>query len=183
MKEFPLTLATVFHPERGAEHMGVLFRERALRALSNEPRIEPHFISRGSYSGHVNTIQGSVDGHRREFVENLLNSDYALCIKGDANASVRFYEALSLGRIPLFLDTACVLPLEDTIMYRDFCVFVDWQDVDRIGDVLIEFHRKLSPERFVAMQKQARSVYREHLRIDSFSRELSKKLKNRAVYS
>jgi len=182
-KELPIVLAALFDEKRGAERKGILFRERALRALSHEPRIEPHFTSRASYSGHVKTIQGSVAGNRKQFVDNLLGSDYALCVKGDANYSVRFYEALSLGRIPLFLDTACVLPLEDTVKYRDFCVFVDWRDADRIGDILVDFHRNLSPERFVEMQKEARSAYREHLRFDAFSRELAEKLKNRLTRS
>jgi hypothetical protein len=124
-------------------------------------------------------MQGSLADNRREFVENLLGSDYALCVKGDANASMRFYEALSVGRIPLFLDTACVLPLEDKINYRDFCVFVDWRDIDRIGDILADFHASLTPERFIAMQKKCREVYETYLRMDAFSGYLAAELQSR----
>lgn len=177
-KEFPITLATLFDEKRGAEHKGVLFRARALRALTKHMGIEAHFKTRATYSGHIKTIEGTVEDNRREFVENILNSDYALCVKGDANSSVRFYEALSLGRIPLFLDTACVLPLEDIIDYRDFCVFVDWRDADRIGDVLADFHAKISIEQFEGMQRKARSVYREYLRIDAFSHMLAIELRS-----
>lgn len=177
IKELPVTLSTLLDEKRGAEHKGILFRERALKALSSNARIEPHFKARATYSGHVKTIEGKVEDNRREFVENLLESDYALCVKGDANSSVRFYEALSLGRIPLFLDTSCILPLEDRINYRDFCVFVDWRDVDRIGDVLADFHANTSSQRFEEMQKKARTAYREYLRIDSFSKYLSAMLR------
>ncbi len=177
LKELPVTCAALFDGKRGAEHKGVLFRERALNALQKNTLIEPHFTARSSYSGHVATIQGSVADNRRQFVENLLGSDYALCVRGDANASVRFYEALSLGRIPLFLDTACVLPLEDKINYRDFCVFVDWRDTDRIGDALLKFHESVSPERFEEMQREARKAYAEYLRFDSFSKHLSAMLR------
>ena len=179
VKEIPITVGALFDSERGAEHKGILFRERALKALSKNSRVEGHFTARTSYSGHVKTIQGSVVDNRREFVENLLASDYALCVRGDANSSVRFYEALSLGRIPLFLDTACVLPLEDRINYRDFCVFVDWRDTDRIGDILADFHASLSPEKFEEMQRKARAAYREYLRMDSFSKHLADTLRKR----
>ena len=122
-------------------------------------------------------MQGSPADIRREFVENLLGADYALCVKGDANCSVRFYEALSLGRIPLFLNTACVLPLEDTINYRDFCMFVDWWDIEHIGDILADFHAKLSPEKFEDMQRKAREAYQKYLRMDAFSMQLARQLR------
>lgn len=172
-KEIPITFAALFDEKRGAEHKGILFRERALSSLSRSLQVESHLTRRASYSGHVKTLQGNVADNRRAFVENLLGSDYALCVKGDANASVRFYEALSLGRIPLFLDTACVLPLEDKINYRDFCVFVDWREVDCIGDILADFHAKLSSEKFEDMQRKARETYASYLRLDKYSAQLA----------
>jgi hypothetical protein len=179
VKELPISLAALVNKKRGAEHKGILFREKTLAALAKNSRVEPHFIARATYSGHVKTMQGSVADTRREFVENLLGSDYALCVRGDANCSVRFYEALSLGRIPLFVDTACVLPLEDIINYRDFCVFVDWRDIDRIGGILADFHAKLSPEKFENMQHRAREVFTTYLRMDAFSKYLAEKLHDR----
>jgi len=179
LKELPVSLSAFVDEKRGAEHKGILFRERALKAIGKNPRINAHFKARASYSGHVKTIEGAVADNRREFIENLLGSDYALCVRGDANSSIRFYEALSLGRIPLFLDTACVLPLEDTLNYRDFCVFVDWRDTNRIGHILADFHAKLSPEQFEDMQRKARDAYRNYLRTDSFSHALAAQLRSR----
>lgn len=177
MKELPITCAALIRPERYAEHKGLLFRIKTLRALESCPRIKTQFTARATYSGNVGTLQGAVSDNRREYVENFLNSDYALCMKGDGNYSRRFYGALSLGRIPLFLDTACVLPLEDVLNYRDFCVFVDWRDADRIGEVLADFHAKLSPEQFKEMQKKAREAYEKYLRYDAFSAQLARKLR------
>ncbi|MSU74698.1 hypothetical protein EXS57_02885 [Candidatus Kaiserbacteria bacterium] len=176
-KELPITIASMTDENRGAEHKGILFREKALCTLSRCTRIESRFVTRATYSGHEKTIQGAVADNRTEFIDNLLGADYALCVKGDANASVRFYEALSLGRIPLFLDTACVLPLEDKINYRDFCVFIDWQDVDRIGDILANFHARISSEGFKDMQRKARDAYVSYLRLDKFSVQLAEVLR------
>ena len=50
---------------------------------------------------------------RTGYVENLVASDYVLCARGAGNFSYRLYETLSCGRIPVFVDTDCVLPHED----------------------------------------------------------------------
>ncbi len=179
IKELPTTLAALVDSKRGAEHKGLLFRARALRALARTKGIAPNFQARTTYSGHVKTISGNVQSHREEFVQNLRESDYALAVRGDANASVRFYEALSMGKIPVFLDTACVLPLEDRIKYEEFCLFVDWRDTDRIGDMLREFHSRLTPEHFRLMQEKARAAYKNYLRMDAFSKQLADVLRSR----
>lgn len=183
LKELPITLASFVDPRRHAEHKGLFFREQALQALREDERIDSHILARTSYSGHVATMQGTFEDNRREFVETLHGSDYALAVRGDANSSVRFYEALSLGRIPLFLDTACVLPLEDEINYRDFCVFVDHTDLPRIGDILVDFHAQISPEKFEDMQRKARASYEQFLRLDVFSHHLARELRTRLTSS
>lgn len=169
IKELPVTVSALVDPKRGAEHKGILFRARALRSLATSSKVHANITNRNSYSGHVKTMEGDVVDLRKQFVDALDGSDYALCVRGDANASVRFYEALSLGRIPVFLDTACVLPCEDKIDYRAFCVYVDWKDVDSIADVLARFHAHVSTEKFEDMQRRARDAYERYLRIDSFS--------------
>ena len=179
IKELPILTAALFDRKRFAEHKGIFFRQRALHALEASSRVETKFTARPTYSGHVATITGSVADNRAQFVDTLRTSDYALCVKGDANASVRFFEALSLGCIPLFVDTACVLPLEDRINYRDFCVYVDWRDLHRIGDIIADFHTKCTPERFKEMQMMARETYKTHLRMDAFSRDLAGLLRKR----
>jgi hypothetical protein len=179
IKELPITLASFVDPRRRAEHKGIYFREQALRALRENARVDSHILSRATYSGHAATLQGTFEDNRREFVETLHDSDYALAVRGDANSSVRFYEALSLGRIPLFLDTACVLPLEDRIDYREFCVFVGYADVARIGDVLADFHARISPGQFADMQRKARAAYEHFLRLDVFSHHLAAELRSR----
>lgn len=182
-KELPITLASLTDHKRHAEHKGIYFRKQALHALEADVRIDSHILARKSYSGHAATMQGTFEDNRREFVETLHGSDYALAVRGDANSSVRFYEALSLGRIPLFLDTACVLPLEDVINYREFCVFVDHTDVSRIGDILVDFHARVSPEQFEDMQRKARAAYEQFLRIDVFSHHLAERLRSRLTHS
>lgn len=179
IKEAPITAASLFDKKRYAEHKGLFFREKALNALTTHSGVDARIVARASYSGHARTMGRTFEDNRMQFVRNLNDADYALSVRGDANASVRFYEALSLGRIPLFLDTECVLPLEDRLNYRDFCVFVDYRDLPTIGDMLAEFHRRLSDEAFVMMQRKAREAFRDYLRMDAFSRHLADQLRTR----
>lgn len=166
----------LFKKQYAAFVPGVTLRKYALERLQAAPQVRGNFIVRSSYSGHKKTLQGDVQEIRQQFVTNLLESDYALNVKGNGNYSQRFYETLSLGRIPLFVDTECVLPLESSIDYRECCVFVDYNKLARIGEMLSEFHQQLEPERFVSMQKRAREIFEKFLRVDGFTKHLARNL-------
>lgn len=146
---------------------GIFCRNTAIRAL-RKGGIENRIIERTFYSLHRSGIPIDPKDLRLEYVENLRRCDLALCVRGDANASQRFYETLSASRVPLFLDTDSVLPLEEVISYDDFIIRVPSRDVTRIseyvhawsegrrGDVLNEYGRK------------ARHAYETYLRLDRY---------------
>lgn len=178
-KELPIRLLGLFIPKYRVYEKGVFWRERAIYALRNSSRVRTNFIVRDSYSGHVKTLSGDPERNRREFVKNILDSDYTLIVKGDANAATRFYETLSLGRIPVFIDTACVLPLEDCIDYKEFCVFIDYTDIERAPDILADFHERISPEDFIAMQREARYIFENFLQRERFPVHLAEILRRK----
>lgn len=177
VKEIPIRLLGLFNKKYHALEKGIFFRKKALDILNKSKLAKTNFIIRKFYSGHSQTIEGNFKNIRREFVENIIDSDYILCVKGDGNYSTRFYEALSLGRIPLFVDTESVLPLEDVINYKDFCVFVGFRDLPKIGKILADFHKNLTNEQFEEMQKKARIAFENYLRIDKFTKYLAGRLK------
>lgn len=158
---------------------GIVIRSLAIKYLDKTVGIKTNFILRKSYSGHIKTIDGDVKRYRTEFVNNIMDSDYTLCVKGSGNFSVRFYETLSLGRIPLVVDTDNVFPLEEKINYREFCLFVSYKNLDKIGKLLLDFHRSLSSNDFFNKQYRAREVFEKYLRIDSFTKYLAKEIKSR----
>ncbi len=178
IKELPLRFFALFSKRYNATKKGLFFRKRALNILKKSALIKTNFIIRKFFSGHAGTIQGDPRKIHQEFINNIISSDYILCVKGDGNYSIRFYETLSLGRIPLFVDTETVLPLEDVIDYKDFCVFVDYRDLSRIDKILEEFHKNLNDERFELMQKKARDAFENYLRIDKFTKYLIDRLSN-----
>ena len=65
-------------------------------------------------------------------------------MRGGGNYSLRLYETLCLGRIPLFINTDCVLPFENNIDWKELCLWVDENDLDRIGEIVLDFHSSIS---------------------------------------
>lgn len=155
-------------PEIRSEKKGLSFRMEALRVLQNSTLIKPNFLIRSSYSGHAQTIRMDPEKARSEYRENLLGSDVALVVKGDGNYSYRFYEALSLGRVPVLVDTQCVLPLEEEIRYEECVVRVDFREIGQLDRKIAEWWWGVDAGRFVVMQKRARQIFAEKLRIEAF---------------
>ncbi len=156
-----------------ARRKGLSFRRAAIASLRFHDTVRTNFIIRSSYSGHKNTINMDPEIARREYRDNMLQSDLALCVKGDGNFSYRFYEALSLGRIPLLINTDCVLPFADKIDYDAFILRVPFQDIAKLPERVGEWWKRLSDEGFVGMQKQAREVYERYLAVPAFLRKMT----------
>ncbi len=141
-------------------HMrGIFWRARALQILRNAG-IPLLVKERAFYSLHRASLTEDPAVVRKEYIENLREADLALCVRGDANASQRFYEALSAARLPLFLDTDCVLPLEEVIDYDRVMLRVHSHEIATL------------PARVRAWQGgkglAARNLYTEYLRLDRF---------------
>jgi hypothetical protein len=165
------------------DRMAHAARSRAILRLLRSPEVETRFLLRGE-SAFDNPIGaflpgGSVEAaaiRRREFVENIAGSDYVLCARGWANCSLRFYEALSLGRIPLLVDTESVLPWEGHIDWGRHCATVPEAEIGRIGRRLRAFHDPLADEGFEDLQRSCRDLFEHWLSPHGFFGNLPKLL-------
>ncbi len=176
IKELPMRLRSLISPRYRARKKGVFFRREAIRLLRSSDAVEANFIERPTFSASAHTMSGAPEDLRREFAENLLSSDYGLCIKGDANASVRLFETMALGRIPVILDTEMVLPFADVVDYTTFAFIVDFRNIKRLPELLAEFHTNLEDGEFVAMQECARAAYVRYFRVDALMPHILRKL-------
>lgn len=152
---------------------GIYWRRKALTALANSKLLKTNFIIRKSYSA-----QKDLAGAEKEYVENIINSDFVLCPKGNGNGSIRFFETLSLGRIPILINTDCILPLADKINYKDIVVSVDHDNLGCLEKRILEFYNSLSNEEFQNRQRLARRAF-ELLMPKAFFRETLNQLKSR----
>ena len=81
---------------------------------------------------------------------------------------MRFYESLCLGRIPLFIDTDCKLPFEDQINWSDICIWVDASELNRIGEIVIDFHHSMTNNQFIEKQVYCRELWVNYLSKEGF---------------
>lgn len=157
-------------------------RGRALRALRADPRVETEFVVRDSFFGG-SVSDGLIDYDamkraRREYVQTLVDCDYALAARGSetwgssaGNFSYRLYEVLSCGRVPLFVNTDCVLPFDWMLDWTAFTVFVDESELGEVANLLLDRHNALDDGSFDELQREARRIWVEYLSPHGFFRQ------------
>jgi hypothetical protein len=141
-------------------------RAQALEALSRSREVRTNFVLRRAwFDGNFDrgVERPRLEQTRREYVENIFGSDYVLCARGMGNYSIRFYETLSCGRIPVFVNTDCVLPFEEWIDWKSYCVWVEAHEVARAAEKVAEFHDGLSDAEFRDRQRACRQLWLDWL--------------------
>jgi len=138
-------------------------RRKSIDYLSSDNRVETNFIIRNQFWAGAIGNEEHMKSARCEFVNNIVQSDYILCARGAGNFSYRLYETLSLCRIPVFIDTDSVLPYEEFIDWKRYCVWVDEKEISHIAQKIVEFHNRLSPQYFVELQIACRKLWEEWL--------------------
>lgn len=153
------------------------YRARAIIGLQKSSKITPNFKLKSNFAfgpqglNTGNTQETNTD-FRKNFVENILESDYTLCIRGLGNNSIRFFETMCCGRIPIFVNTDSTLPFDKLIDWKSLCVWVEEKDIDRVGDIVEEFHRNISAEEFMALQKRLRKIWEDYLTPTGFFKSI-----------
>ena len=154
---------------------GLYYRRKAMSVLnaaqrSKKANIKTDFIVRSSYSGNIKSIPLDPAQARTEYVHNIIENDFTLAPKGDGNYSLRLYETLSLGRIPILIDTDTPLPLEDKIAYDDIILRVPHTDIGRLPEIIARTFTSWTPEQYNARQQKAREVFETYLYMPAFLR-------------
>jgi hypothetical protein len=96
------------------------YREGLINALQNDKYIKKNFILKKDFWGGDPHNSNLIDN----FIKNIQESHFTICNRGNGNYSMRFYQTLSLGRIPVLIDTDLIFPFEDKI---------DWNEIIIIG--------------------------------------------------
>jgi hypothetical protein len=161
-------------------HRHRYLRKYVLDLLQASPRVETNFLLRERFFSGAQTRNGKQEiwnhDHRQqsnhEYVENLLSSDYVACVRGIGNYSFRFYETMGSGRLPLFIDTDCVLPYDFIIDWSKEMCWVDIREVETIAQRLADYHDNLSPLAFEDHQLTMRYLWSKWLSPTGFFQNL-----------
>lgn len=144
-------------------HLGEDLRIKALKVAGNSECIKANFIIRTSsvFLGANSPEQRQKS--RQDYIDNLLNSDYILCCRGSGNFSFRVYETLSMGRIPVIIDTDSCFPYDFCVDWRRFAVWVSMKELDQLPQKIVEFHGQFSPQEFAQLQHSCRELWQSRL--------------------
>jgi len=127
-------------------------------------------VLRNSY-GAIKDLQDSHLEKRQEYLEFLSNSDVVVAPRGDTNQSMRFFEVLSAGRIPLFPDTKIQLPTTTQPFPERFLIKTGFHPED-IKDGVINFWASLNVAEYHSLQVEIRNYFVNYLEFNAFLRNL-----------
>lgn len=134
-------------------------RRYALHRLGEDSRIDTDYIIRSFFWAQGVNKKTAISDHYNNITRNM----FTLCSRGAGNHSMRLYEVLSMGRIPIQVDTDCVYPFEDKIDWSKHCVIVPEKYIHKIGDYVIDFYNSLSDAELLKMQIRNRKIWEKYL--------------------
>jgi len=107
-------------------------------AVLATPSLTTHIQRHKFFYGYEDESQPSTQALRRTFLETLASSRLSLVARSIPEGVVRyrFYEALSMGRIPVHFCDGRVLPFADRIDYDVCSVHIPEADAPRAGEVI-----------------------------------------------
>ncbi len=137
-------------------------RARLLGWLQQAPGLSTNFILRERYRAGASSPE-ALEATTREYYQNMLDSDYVLCLRGGGNFSVRLFETLMMGRIPVFVNTDCLLPFSDWLDWRQHVVWVEWHERRQLAEKIRAFHDALSGQQFADLQLRNREFWMQKM--------------------
>jgi hypothetical protein len=150
-------------------------RRRALDALARSKRIATNFRVQTRFNGGALKARDAPDRLRQirqQFLTNIFESEYTVCARGAANASIRLYETLAAGRVPVIIDTDCALPLRNDIDWSRHAVIVGEAHLADAGTLVADFHARHRGDAFTALQLANRQLWVDWLEPSSFLRRV-----------
>lgn len=110
-----------------------------------------------------------------EYLKNLQKSKFVLCPKGFGLNSIRFFESICYGRIPIIISDEIELPLEKKINYKSFSIKVSEKKIDKIPFYIEKF---LSNNDINKASEQAIAIWKEYFQISNINFFLQESINN-----
>ncbi len=133
-------------------------RAPLLAGLARESRLAIFIETTTAFHGHQSAEQRAE--RRQRYLDICSRSLCVLCPAGDGSNSIRFFEALALGRLPVLIsDTP--LPFEDSIPYHRFVLRIPPDRSDSAGQLLLEWLSGMGDEDPLSRCREARKAWEQ----------------------
>jgi hypothetical protein len=137
-------------------------RYRYLKSLEKSSKLNCNFLYRDKYKAGAKT-KLEKEKATTDFYENIRNTQYTFCIRGGGNFSVRLYETMAMGRIPIQIDTDCILPLEDVLDWKSHILIIPEKDIYKADLLICNFHNSCTDLEFKNFQLKVRNFWKNNL--------------------
>lgn len=109
---------------------------------------------------------------RDDYIKNMENNIFIFNYRGYGNYSYRYYETLMMGRIPILVNTNCVIPyFDETIKDGISVIIVDESDFLKDENILKEKIEEFYKKNYLIMdqlQKKNRYIYEKYYTCNGF---------------
>ena len=114
------------------------------------------------YEGKSDTNQNN----EKEYSDNLVESKFSLCPSGSGPNSIRIWESMSYGSIPIILADSLVLPEIKDIIWNDY--FIIWNEAEI--DKLYEYLTNISENTLLKLSNNCIQLYNEYFSPNKMNR-------------
>lgn len=142
-------------------------RFKYLKIFEKSTLLNCNFIYRDRYKAGAKT-KLEIDNATTDFYQNIKDTQYTFCIRGGGNFSVRLYETMAMGRIPIQIDTDCVLPLEDIIDWQSHILIIKEEDIANADAIIQKFHKSFTELAFQNFQFKVRQFWKDNLTRENY---------------
>lgn len=158
-------------------HKGEALRTKAIKILKDSSKVNTNFILRKKSVFFSSSLEQKKTV-RYDYIKNILDSDYVLCCRGSGNFSLRIYETLCMGRIPLLINTDSCFPYDFENNWKQYCIWVEEKDLKFLPQRVLDFHNSLSPEAYEDLQRRCRDLWETRLSPQGFFGKLHRHFSN-----
>lgn len=139
-------------------------RENIINAFRQASGVSADFIIRDQFWG------GNPHNHDivNDFNNNLKENAFIICQRGAGNFSMRFYQTLAAGRIPVLVNTDMDLPFNSKIRWQDHIVFE--KDAEACVKKVME---AFESGRYISMQQSCASLFHAYFSDQYFFQHLA----------
>ena len=141
--------------------IGRIVRSKVVQVAKAAPNLHTDIIARSGDYFLMTPVERQKA--RVEYLQHIQDNAYTICMRGDNNDNYQMYEVMSAGRIPILIDTNLQRPPLKNGRWEDFCVIVPFKEIHKLGEIVEDFHNRLSPEDFLVVCRKSRAAFEELL--------------------
>ena len=152
-------------------NIGLVLRHKVLEAVGNSYNVEAQLVTRGRYYEFYDPQQRQK--MRKQYLGTMEWSQYGLCIRGHGNYSIRLFETMASGRIPVVLDSNMTMPADDAIPWNELGLWFSMDELGELAPRIRAFHDQLGPAGVIELSKRVRHFWKEFLSLRGYRRYLA----------